>query len=244
MPNAFPSPNEASVQEAVGGFLKFILPAGTEVIEGMDTAVPVPRGRRYVVVTPTSRPRLATNLVLYADTEFFGSIQGNTLTVTTIRFGTVALNSLVWGTHGDVLQGTTVIAQLTGATGGAGTYTVNCASQHAGPETMACGNMSLWTDYELTLQLDVHGNNPRDSTDMAGTISALLRDEVATSYFDSLKVGVSPLHADEPRMAPFQNAEQAWETRWVIDANFMIAQRITLPMQFMTNVIVNIRPVH
>lgn len=242
MANAYPTPNEASVQEAVGGFLKFILPTGVEVIEGQDVAVPEPFGARYVVVTPTSRPRLGTNLDLYADCQLFGSVQGNTLTVQSVQFGAVAIDSRLWGVHGDLVDGTTITAQLSGTPGGVGTYSVSGGPMSAGLETMACGNMILVTDYDLTLQLDVHGANPRDSTDMAGMISALLRDEVATDYFDALRVGVSPLHADEPRMAPFQNAEQAWETRWVIDAHFQVNQKITLPMQFMTNVVVNIRP--
>jgi hypothetical protein len=240
MANAFPTPNEATVQEAVGGFLKFILPPGTEVIEGQDTAVPEPRGTRFVVATPIHRPRMATNLVLYADVELFGSISGTNLTVESVQFGVILPGSRLWGVEGDIADGTTIVKQLTGVEGERGIYELS-QPQSAALQTMACGNMSMWTDYDLTLQLDVHGLNPRDSTDMAGTIESLLRDSVATDYFDSLGLGVSPLFMDDPIQAPFTNAEQAWESKWTIDAHFQVNQRITLPMQFATKVVVQIR---
>jgi hypothetical protein len=241
MPSAASTPTEATIQEALGGFLKFILPPDTEVVEGQDTAVSEPYGSRFVVVTPMSRPRLATNLVLYAETQIYASISGSKLNVDSIQFGTIIPNSLLWGIFGDVQQGTTIIKQIGGMGGGPGVYELSHL-QTTVKQTMACGNMYIWTDNELVFQLDIHGANPRESTDMVSTISALFRDEVATDYFDNLRIGLSPLHADEPHQVPFLNAEQAWETRWSLDAHMQVSQKITLPQQFTTSVIVQIQP--
>lgn len=237
MSSLAPITTESQVQAAIRGFLISILPDGVEVVEGQDQAVPEPQGSRYVVMTPVGRPRLATNLVVYADAEVTGSIRGSVLTVTHTRFGSVALGSTLWGVRGDVLPGTTIQSVLEG-----GVYQLAGPLQMVASETMACGNVQVTTDVELIIQLDLYGGNVRESTDMVGVVSALMRDEYATHYFDQLGIGVSPLHADEPRQVPFQNAESAWESRWSLDAHFQVNQVVTIPQQYMTDVQVTILP--
>lgn len=56
-------------------------------------------------------------------TSFTGSISGNTLTVTAVASGVLAVGGLVAGTGGGgVAANTTIAAQLTGTIGGVGTY--------------------------------------------------------------------------------------------------------------------------
>ena len=56
------SPNQSAVFQALGDFLTGILPDGTEVVQGLDNRVPEPRPQNFVVMTATTRPRLATNI--------------------------------------------------------------------------------------------------------------------------------------------------------------------------------------
>lgn len=63
--------------------------------------------------------------------EFTGFIQGTTLTVTLVSAGLIRVGHNVFGENVSVTAGTTIQGQLTGTTGGVGTYTVNI-SQTAG----------------------------------------------------------------------------------------------------------------
>lgn len=86
-----------------------------------------------------------------------GSILGNVLTVTGVTFGTVAVNETIYGTN--VPQGMYIFSQLSGTTGGAGTYSLtlptgvspNVTSEtltlYSPFEHMACG-------WETVQQLD------------------------------------------------------------------------------------------
>ena len=58
-----------------------------------------------------------------ATSDFTGSIDGTTLTVTAITAGSIIGGQVLTGT--DITAGTTVSAQLTGTAGGVGTYTVS-----------------------------------------------------------------------------------------------------------------------
>jgi hypothetical protein len=235
------------VQQAVGTFLQTVLPSGVVIIEGQDSSVPEPVGVNYVVMTPLVRSRLVTNLDLYADVEMTASIAGGVLTVTAVRFGVILVASQpkVWGVNGDVPDGTFILEQLTGAPGGIGTYQLNSFTLSASGETMACGNMFMTDCVDLTMQLDVHSNNVRDGSDIASTITAVLRDGVAADFFDydTTYQGITPLYADEARQVPFQNAEQNWESRWVVDAHFQVNVVLTVPMQFATAAQITIHPV-
>jgi hypothetical protein len=59
----------------------------------------------------------------YSYLEFTGSIAGDILTVTAVETGTVTVNAIIRGQG--VATGTTIDQQLTGTTGGAGTYQVS-----------------------------------------------------------------------------------------------------------------------
>lgn len=65
---------------------------------------------------------------------FTGVIAGTTLTASSVT-GTIHVGDLLADNVGNVTQATTIVAQLTGPTGGAGTYTVS-QSQTVGSEAM------------------------------------------------------------------------------------------------------------
>jgi hypothetical protein len=64
----------------------------------------------------------ALGLTPSAGASFTGSISGTTLTVTALSSGTIAPNQTITG--GTISAGTTIVSQLTGTTGGVGTYTI------------------------------------------------------------------------------------------------------------------------
>ncbi len=78
--------------------------------------------------------------------SFTGSISGTTMTVTAITSGSIITGQVITGT--DVTAGTTVTSQLTGTTGGIGTYTVSISQTRTsraltGTYTLASTTISI-----------------------------------------------------------------------------------------------------
>jgi hypothetical protein len=95
------------------------------------------------------------------------------------------------------------------------------------------GTTTTTQETEVVVQLDVHGANMRDASDMAQTISTMMRDPYATTFFSALGSSISPLHADDPRQVAFVNAEKQYETRYVVEALLQVDQAVAgLPQQF------------
>ncbi|MGJ2639784.1 phage neck terminator protein, partial [Salmonella enterica subsp. enterica serovar Paratyphi A] len=122
----------------------------------------------------------------------------------------------------------TVISAFGTGTGGAGTYTVT-PSQNVASEKLASGIEKLMQPTEITIQLDVHGDN---SADNAQTISTLLRDQFAVTAFAGMGPNIQPIHADDPRQIPFWNGEQQVDDRWVIDARLQANISLQIPQDF------------
>ncbi len=218
-----------------------ILPAGVEVVAGQDNRVPEPEGADFVVMTPIGRQRLATNIDAYADNAFVGSITETTLTIAEVIAGVLAVGNIIAGAN--VTIGTVVTALGTG-TGGVGTYTVSPA-QTAASGIISAGSQASTQKTKVTVQLDVHGPN---SADNAETIATLFRDPLAVSVFLASGFDVTPLYTEEPRQIPFINAEQAYETRWVVDAvmqanQVSTAQVAVAPIQFASTVSITLKNV-
>jgi len=224
-----PVPTQSGIQTALRAFLIQILPTGVEVIEGQDNRVPEPQGTDFVVMTTILRERLETNIDTYADGAFTGSIAGTVMTVTAVQIGAVVVGNVLFGSG--VTAGTTITAQTGGAPGGIGTYTV-MPSQTVGTETLACGAGIIAQPTKVTVQLDVHSANVQDAADMAQTIATLFRDEYATQFFAVTGTDVTPLYAGDPKQMPFINAEQQYETRYVVDAVLQANQVVGVPQQF------------
>lgn len=81
--------------------------------------------------------------------DFVGSISGNTLTVSSVTTGALAVGQTISDTYGNIPAGTTITALGTG-TGGAGTYTLS-NSLTVASETMASITPNL---FEVGLNID------------------------------------------------------------------------------------------
>lgn len=219
------TPTQSDIQTVLRSFLLSILPSGVEVIAAQTNRVPEPRGADFVTMTVLRRERIETNVDDYADAVFTGSIAGTTLTITDVGFGALAVGSTIFGEG--VSADTTVAAFGTGM-GGVGTYTV-APSQTVSSTKIAAGTQSFLQPTKVTMQLDVHGPA---SGDNAQTISTMMRDDFAVSFFQSVNPNVAPLYADDPRQMPFVNEEQQVEDRYVIEAAMQANQTIVAPQQF------------
>jgi len=181
-------------------------------------------------MTTIARPRIATNLDQAKDCAFMASIADTVMEVTELLIGSITVGNALFGAG--VTAGTSILSQVSGEPGGIGTYNVS-QSQTVASEKMACGSMSLTQATQVTVQLDVHSANVKDAADMAQTISTCFRDELATRAFHALNPAISPLYADDPKQMPFINAEQQWETRWVVDALLEANQTVSgVPQEF------------
>lgn len=216
---------ESQTLTALRSFLLSIMPAGLEIVRGLDNRVPEPVGPDFITMTPILRDRLSTNVDGYQDCAFTASISGNVLTVTAMSLGTIIVGATLFGAG--VTAGTTITAKGTG-TGGAGTYTVS-APQSVASEAMAAGSKNMMQSMKVTVQLDVHG--PK-SGDNAVIITTAFRDEYAVDAFSTSGFDVAPLYADEARQMPFLNENQQVEERWVIDCVMQTNPVITVPQQF------------
>lgn len=149
------------------------------------------------------------------------------LTVTAVDFGEIQVSARVFGA--DVAAGTRVAA-LGSGTGGAGTYVLQ-PPQSLTSRTLSAGGVVLEQGSRMTVQLDFHSYDLSYAGDLAQTVSTAFRDPYASAFFEAYP-GISPLHADDPRLAPFWNDQGQMETRWVLEAELQANQRIRVPAEF------------
>lgn len=205
---------------------------GVSAVAGLPNRVAEPNNPWFVVVTPIGWVRLGTNQDASADCKFTGSIAATTLTVTGVQIGALQVGATVIGTA--VTGGPVILSQLTGTPGGSGTYALSGPSQNVASGTLSAGVKAIMQSGELTAQLDFHAP---DSTagDFAMTVSTAFRDEFGVSFFAALTSplnGVVPLYADDPRLAPFINAENQYEWRWVLEAKVQIDQTVAISQTY------------
>ena len=231
-----PVPNQSQIQTALRGFLVGILPNSVQIIEGQDNRVSEPSVDDFVVMTTIRRERIETNIDTSNDCAFTASISGTVLTVTNMELGKIAIGNLLFGIG--VAAGTVISGAGTGS-GGAGTYIVSI-SQTVSGELMASGTQNDLQPTRVTVQLDVHGPH---SADNAQTISTLFRDDFGTLAFLASGYDVRPLYADDPKQVPFLNAEQAYETRWIVEAVLQANQVIAPPQQYAQQIQVTLESV-
>lgn len=218
--------NEAAVFTSLRGFLLSILPAGVPVIRAYANRVPEPGAADFVLMSQLTDRRISTNIDVPADCAFTGTIAGTQMTVTAVAFGTIEIGAPVFGPT--VAPGTAVIAYGPNTSGGPGTYTLSIG-QTVASQKLAAGLMQITEGIDFAVQLDVHGPNASDNV---RKISALMRDEFATDYFDGLGLPIAPLYADDPRYMPFTNDQNQYEYRWVVDAHLQIDPTVSVPQQF------------
>lgn len=92
---------------------------------------------------------------------------------------------------------------------------------------------------EVATQIDVHGPS---SVENAAALVMLIRDMHATTKMAIDEPLVAPLHADDARLIPFENAEQQTEWRWVITASFQANITLTTPIESATEAVITINP--
>ena len=221
------TPNLSGLMTVLGGFLQTILPAGVAIVQGQGNRVSEPSVPDFVVMTPILRNRLETDVVAYADVAFTASASGQTLSVSAVQFGQIAIGSTLFGAP--VAAGTTIVSGPAG--GGAGSYQLSSANNF-GAQTLAAGEVTLTQPVQITVQCDVHSANSSDAADMAATITTLFRSAYATDTMASGSTGVWPLYADDARQIAFTDAEQQVESRWIVDLTLQMNQAVTVAQQF------------
>lgn len=236
-----PSPTTSQVLASLRTFLLAVLPATgsdglpVEVILAQINRVPEPKASDFVIITPTRFERIETNVDTYQDCRFTGSILGTTMTVSAVQIGALQPGSTL--SSALVATGTTIVEQLTGSTGGAGTYKVS-QSQTVISSTISSGGKTLQQALKCAVQLDFHSADESVAGDMANTVSTTLRDEFGVQQFanQSPNYGVVPLYADDARQTPYFNEAQQVEWRWVVDALLQANVVLSLPQQFADSV--------
>ncbi len=214
---------QVDVSQAVSGIP---LTTGIPVILGQDNRVPEPSAPSYVVMTPIGLDRLATNVDTTIDCFFQGAVATNVLTVASVDYGSVLLNSQLFGVG--VPDNTFIRKQLTGSPNGAGTYRVSTSSTIAS-QGFACGVTAAMQETKIDVQLDFHGVQ---SWDQAQQVSTLFRDSYAVDFFLRLNPLVTPLYADGPHQAPFVSGEKEYENRWIVEAAIQANQTVKVPQEF------------
>ena len=231
------SPSETDIQTALRSFLLSVLPTGTDCVLGQINRVPEPAASDFVVYWPIMRKRLATNEDTFSDCEFTASIV-TTIGTTTMLVTAIGSNNGVALRSGaqifgpTVTAGTVIVSQLTGTPGGIGTYKVS-PSQTAASQIMSGGGATFRQQTEITYQVDVHSANVGDSCNMAQAVSTMWRDAYATQLMQASNANVTPLYASDPRQVPYINAEDQYETRWIVDILMQANQTVSgAPAQF------------
>lgn len=225
------SPTQDDLTTAIRTFLISVLPDGTDVVLAQSNKVPEPTAADFVVMTPIRFDRLDTNLDSSLDEKMNGSISGSTMTITAVSpfsKGSIVLGGRIFGVN--VAANTTVVAFVSGS-GGIGTYTVS-PTQTLGPQTLSAGRKSMVQSARATVQLDFHSGDDTLASGMAQTVSTLLRDEYGVTSFANQPSSVVPLLADDPRQMPYLNAEQQYEWRWILEAQFQVNQQVSVPQEF------------
>ncbi len=210
------SPTEADIQSALRSFCLSVLPVGVDVIEAQQNRVPEPQASSFVVLTPMRRVRLATNLHVEADCSFTASMAGPTMTVTELGTNNQAAIAVGASVVGPGVPLAVILAQTGGTPGGLGTYTVT-PSYTAGPGTFAAGQLSVVEMVETAIQLGFHSADSTGS-DMAQAVHQMLRDPYAVQFIQAINAAIVPLYGSEPRQAPYIDAEDQFEWRWVVEA--------------------------
>jgi hypothetical protein len=220
---------ENNIFQALGLFLQEILPSSVTVIRGQSNRVSEPRAGDYAVMWPLLSERISTNTDSYDDVAFTGEISGTTLTVTAMINGTIILGKQLEANG--VAANTLINSQLSGTTGGVGTYQVS-VSQSLASTAMQTGSRDVLQPVKRTLQVDIHGPN---SADYAQLISTLARDEYGVNFFTSESIGalgIQPLYTSDPRQMPFINGEQQTEEKWVVEVTLQVNPVVSIPQDY------------
>ena len=96
-------------------------------------------------------------------------------------------------------------------------------------------SVTITASMQIGVQLDIHGPN---SSANAMLVALLWRDSYAGTAVDSSVV--APLYADDPHQAPFLNAENQYETRWVMMVYLQANPVVTAPQDSATSLAIEL----
>lgn len=150
------------------------------------------------------------------------------MTVSAVAFGTIGVGANVFGVGVAV---PTIVRALGTGTGLSGTYIVD-PTQTFASGTLSAGGKLIRQNSVFTVQLDFHSLDTTTAVDMAQTISSAFRDSYGVTFFNAINPAITPLFADDPRFIPFQNENQQYEQRWMVEANLQVNQTILVPAQY------------
>lgn len=238
-------PNADQIFTIVGNVVEGLFD-GFKCNQGQVNRVPEPKDVDFAVMWPINNPRLATTVDTYVDCIFTGSISGTVLTVTAVNVafaGKITPRAAVFGTG--VTFGTQVVDQISGTTGGIGTYNLTGGAQTVTSRTLAAGVKQLMESSDVMLQIDVHGPTAWDN---AQTIANVFRDATGVNLFNlewealfaNTDYLLQPLWCEDPRQLPFTNSQDQVEDRWTIIVHIQAKQTLTLPQQFADTVTVEL----
>jgi len=126
-----------------------------------------------------------------------GSIATTVLTVTAVNLGTLAAGQLITGT--DVTEGTVIVAQLSGTTGGVGTYTVNHSQTIASRELTSSETNNVTYQFSMAETLVGKDGLDRDriiefTSDAATTDASLLAATINAAGFTNIEARVDSMN--------------------------------------------------
>jgi hypothetical protein len=222
------APSQSDALTSLRSFLLDVLPDGIDVIVGKQNRVPEPANPNFVVMSPLRIARLGTNFEKGFDVKFTGTVAGTVLTVASVQHGIILLGRFLYGVN--VTSPTRIVEQLSGATGGIGTYRLS-QNQAVPSKTLAAGYWQYRQPAEMTVQLDFHSAD-LSSSDMAQTVSTIFRSDYGVRFFAALSPDVTPLYADDPTQQPFVNDQQQYEWRWVLSACMQVNDIAQVGQQF------------
>lgn len=107
----------------------------SQALPGMKAYAAYKDGTITFAATGSAATASVTGAVTASTFDVTGSIEGNVLTVTAVTSGTVVNGATISGTG--IATGTKIVSQLSGTTGGIGTYAVNIAEQTVASTTVS-----------------------------------------------------------------------------------------------------------
>jgi len=94
----------------------------------------------------------------------------------------------------------------------------------------AVGSRTVAAPTDVVIQLDFHGVNCGDNTQVFTT---LFRDPFATGYFATS--GYTPLYCDDGQQLAFETGENTFENRWTLYAHLQATPAVSTTQQFADN---------
>ena len=223
---AYSNPNPITVVRALGA-----------TAPGSNVRLPEPINGDFVVMSSIHQERLEWNETTFSDNICVGSITETILTVSALTRGILADGQLLMDIgypNGHILPNTVILEQLSGTSGGVGTYKVS-VSQSLSSENLYCGTRTDTVGNKWRAQIDIHGPNSANNSNVLDT---LFRSDLGVDFFAATGFEIAPLNIESRGLQPFENAEGEIEWRWVLEAELEIVVTVTTPQQFADQIVI------